>query len=144
MTEVQGVVVMQNPVGFSFSQGCTELSLTSGEGAGEHYPPQGSRQVVQALGSHIDTATASAGAAGDGEKTQRQAGSTGKLRSRQTWRRLGVRRGLPPWPGWEGQPSRVVLGGGRRISSQRSLGGTVHLGVAAAVGTWKGRGWSQG
>lgn len=63
MTEVQGVVVMQNPVGFSFSQGCTELSLTSGEGAGEHYPPQGSRQVVQALGSHIDMATASAGAA---------------------------------------------------------------------------------
>lgn len=140
---MQDVAAVQNPEGFSFSQGHTELSITGGEGAREHYPPQGGCRVVQALSSHIAMATTSWGGR-DGEKTQHQAGSMEKLHSRQTWHRLGMQQGLPPWPGWEGRPSSLVLGGGRWISSQSSLGGTVHLGLAVAVGTWKGRGWSQG
>lgn len=128
------------PVGFSFSQGCTALSITGGEGDGERYPPQGSCRVVQALSSRIAMATASTGAAEMVRKPSARPAA---------WKSLAHAK-----PGTEGACSgacqdgkgdlSLVLGGGRWISSQRGLGGTLHLGVVVVVGTWKGHGWSQG
>jgi len=106
---VQDVAVVHNPVSFSFSQGCTALSITGGKGAGECYSLQGGCRAVQALGSLVATATASWGS-GDGEKTQRQASSTGKLSSHQTWYSLGMQQGLTPWAGWGGRPDCPVAG----------------------------------